>query len=54
MQSNTNQEAREKEEHQNSPHLMIASMTSWLSKPSMVIATFLVLVRMHLLGNGAI
>jgi hypothetical protein len=53
MQSKKNQETREKEEHQNS-HLMIASMISCLSKQSMVIAMFLILVMMLLLGNGAI
>ena len=35
-------------------HLMIASMISWLSKQSMVIAMFLVMVRMLLFRNGAV
>jgi hypothetical protein len=53
MQSNKNQEIREKDQHQKS-HLMIASMILWLSKQSMVIAMFLVLARMHRLGDGVV
>jgi hypothetical protein len=52
MKSNKHQEPREKEEHQHG--LMIASLISWLSKPSMVIAMFLNVVRMLLLGNGVV
>jgi hypothetical protein len=35
-------------------HLMIASMISWLSKQSMVIAIILVMVRMLLFRNSAV
>jgi hypothetical protein len=53
MQSNKSQEIREREQHQYS-HLMIATIKSWLSKQSMAIAMFLLLVTMCRLENGVV